>query len=928
MKGLIPSVGRLKPSEISTFAEIKFCEEVDTYLHAHQMRAKRALRYSNAALFIHYAGQGKTRAMISVVEERRTAIGTGNLSAIFIAKLNIHPFIEDEIKKYAREKYGSDVGACGSYRFETYMKFHKYCSQRTDEELVNEFKNCMFVIDEFHNLYSYIRAKDGETSIFSTYPRIRRLFPDNLILAMTATPMLNSPYEINYLAQVLLTADLLPNSTTTFSTTSSALPEELFDVSLNEDCNVAKAIVMNIPVMYKEAPQEIKPRYFGLAYDLTKLEYRMGKISTTPVRQPLKMSLHHTEYYVANFTSRDFYGRTRRNLLCEPNGLENYLMTSKEFSVEGVAEFSILFAYWLQVELQAVSRLGMSAWYFDDLIESGAELFYLLLLRAGWKPWNGIAEPGARYVLSLTSEQHITKALEATLMSPDNFDGHMIRTVIYSKAVRDGISFRNVLRGGSVLGWTDAGQLQADGRRVRLNSFLGLLNNLSKFPKESYELYMSGDNVSPIFYDALVYPDPVAIKQIPDSLVNLAPHFSIDAHMLRIRSEKSKDINMPMEILISGSIDKLAETSNTQVGNYLSYYMSDIGLKDINETSIVDINKMGPEFIDKDVKLRLLRKQFFHDSEFTCEVPIGGNSDIAWGLGFAGHGIAPASVSTTEALNRDVVDDIDVLVLYSPSSAQLMMEVCNLLESSLMKLYEVCFSPKCHVKCMEDLVKVLGTGPFVLLAMYARFWCIGSLTGGNTGIGYKFPSSEETDVRESSRLVIWKSTPTIIDGKIATVDWKVPYANGIYTDPVSFLSAIQQTGSYAINYITSTLHLRQVMVGPAPFFIDPNKANGKTIVTAFPKVRATRLGLLAYDERTGVTSSLLSEAAIISLRSAPCVRAVLVPEYSDATKPNLMSISDVSSMITLKADSPTHPKLFLPWAQKIMFMRFTNQWYT
>jgi hypothetical protein len=1013
MKHLVP-VFATTPEETARSLSIRSAPESRTGLYSHQERAKRAALSSKAVLNMAHAGQGKTLAMIASVEQFRGAYGIKGV--ILISKKAILGYTKEDILGYVgRTTSLSSTQIYSFYQFYTYQTFNDNYGGLSPIDLKERMRGYILVLDECHTVMSYLtRPRPGCRSPYETLVLIRNLLPEALIIAMSATPMLNSPFEIQFAAHILLTREQLnrdfPGCEDHYAVALDGAagwkppeeeelpPPELFDDDLADDQRYAMAIVKNVAIMYKEPPRAARQRRYGTPFRLglelaalvtgTTAPPYSGHLDTDPdihVRAILPMGVHQRKAYVERFTKQQFYRSVRELSVCDADGIaeiipeipEHACQDRKTFTYwnDKVRQYSATFAYWIEIEMQArqEKHWGIGAWYLDDVVGKGAHVLENLFLKFGWRQWSDTLVQGdpRPVVLLLTGEVTLTREMRAQLFSPENIEGQLIRTIIYTGAVRDGVSFPGALRGGSVLGWSEAGQLQADARRLRVNSFDKFEKYLTdpEFLERNW-MYVTetpaGQEINPHTYDVLVIPGG-RISQEGLPIDDLRPHYSIDAHMLGIRARKGRDIQRIFDILKKGSIDIVAESpAPSLVGNYITHnHHPD------NPASLAVFDpRSRPQAISRaaapGIPIEVLGyyadRAFFFPLAREVEGPAGGTRDYLWGLGSMGLGPAPADLAMTAAADFGDPENMNILHMLLPSDD----EMCTLLRAILRRALDALADAMLRTggmnpaQCAEaldyqELAKLMGSAPMVLLAMYSRLWCTGPFEG-KLAFAEKFPTKRADPPQTENTLASkWSTAPTLLydpsreaPTRETFANWYPPHdAQGIWRDPSSIQAFIQRWSNgydndleYAI--ITNQLNIKKVTfyrARPPAFMLGPGEELPKGRVgkqatgELVPLQGAALMVALNYNERDPRWSneqygSLGGFNSSQGLRNGAVYRYVLMPENDAGIRPSIDPIDIKGGPVlgVVGENAKGHAKQYLSWAARTIRNRLTTYW--
>jgi hypothetical protein len=225
----------------------------------HQKLVQRLMVALNKLFIVHQPGTGKTCAFISsseyyrdvaenIINTREDLINLGKpVKMVYVLVKN--KTLKDEFinqlvcsctfQKYEDEKKQINMSKIKEwYSVQTYSEFgneiEKYESTEeykqvgkklrkekrvisvlTDEEIKEKFSNCMFFVDEVHNLrLSNIAEREateqGEDIPLKNYDRIWKVFHiaiNTKIVLASATPMINDPVEITQLLNLIMDKD-------------------------------------------------------------------------------------------------------------------------------------------------------------------------------------------------------------------------------------------------------------------------------------------------------------------------------------------------------------------------------------------------------------------------------------------------------------------------------------------------------------------------------------------------------------------------------------------------------------------------------------------------------------------------------------------------------------------------------------------------
>lgn len=788
-------------------------------LYPHQVRVMRAAESNRTSLIMSHAGQGKTLAMIAAMAKY---YGSHVVSTVHvITKKNIMGYTRGDVALFF-ERAGIEGGA-SFFDYKTYSIFTDRHGGLSDSELMERFGPApAFVIDEAHSVYSYLKGTDKKESFFGLIVRLRNLYPLAPFTCITATPMLKSPNEIRLLARVLLLAGDLPERGVPLGApglrgeppaTQGALgapepgqeePPEFAPTHIEINTACARAILDKCAVFYQPPPRAARQQFMGTRFRLgapvpggsgPHLDLEPGECARIAVPMGRRQAITYT-----NTPPSAFLRKQREISLCDP-ALEEAL-GKPGVAVGTVEEYSATLGLWLRVELEALAKgeWGIGCWYLDDIVTGGAELFRAALLAFGWADFGDAQAPVERpRLLYVTSETTLTASILEALKSPENVTGKLIRTVIYSEAANVGVSFPNCFRGGSEPGWSEPVQLQADSRRLRINSFDHFKTYLSGGPQAHPEFFAAnrkyvvegpaGYEIAPLTYDTLVYCPLVGGQE---EIHVGGPALSIDYHVLTLRRERGDEITAVQGLLVEGSVDEQAgaPTDATdkleQAGSYwalhaLSDFWHNLGsYRPAPEGPPIVI----PQWLPEDYARDMCARAHFYPPGYEVKGPAGGNNGLLWGLGSMGTCPNPLVMESAESPVTIEPGSANVLALLRQMPAvkssktgvppAVVSEVnakykaiAEAIIGGFDALAEALAGPAARggedalAQALYALPAKIGSANTVILGMYARIWCY-CKSGDGPIFCFDPPSSTEHAQSETFKGITWSSPQTYV----------------------------------------------------------------------------------------------------------------------------------------------------------------------
>lgn len=500
---------------------------------------------------------------------------------------------------------------------------------------------------------------------------------------------------------------------------------------------------------------------------LLKIEYGVEASPDEHIRHIMEMGDIQRLEYVNSFTKKGFYRNARALSICDYTAITNLIRAHYEYnsrpSLGEIRSCSALFAYWLEIELRAFAEghWGVGSWYTADIVEHGAKLFVDILQLYGWVLWNpndppctnynlsfplapGITEPHMLQmherprVLLLTGNELVTGNMRQALTGIDNMRGRIIRTIVYSGAARDGISILNGLRSGAVPSWSEAAELQADSRHLRINSFDEMKKHIHTDEFKKYNaMYISpkGTSIVPIAYNAVSVPfleHSPANYVINESLASLWPHYSVDIQMIAIRMAKSKQINKIFQYLVENSVDEIIE--NVPVEDLQSAYDGYVGtymredyiqhVKTYNPRNVHDYTTGKIKGIPDQLRPQILQNLTVRSPIYSVAGARTINGAITCGYRNLGLGHAPMREKLIDSKSTLNQISVDISRLIVPESNEFMKLAKNAVDVGIEHMVNLLANCGKNVRnaSSSQFISFIGKDFLILLAVYSRLW--------------------------------------------------------------------------------------------------------------------------------------------------------------------------------------------------------------
>ncbi len=548
-------------------------------LYPHQEFVRRFMSpYTpyNSLIMYHSLGSGKSIACIAVAvdhflyDEKQCIIVTKGDSGT------------DNFTKQV-EMYLTMSGTCVSGwkpSMKHYISLSNQICSMSDDDIVQEFSNCILVLDEVHNV-RYLKHTT-EKSVYGSIVRLLKLCVNVKVLIATATPMTDNPEQIHSLLGICNhsrhTSQLQTFPTTLPAKNSSYSPEDKAKVgSHSVDLD---GLFMNGIVSYNSTVCD-KPASTQMGTDM----YIPGmKVYTTDM-----IGHQDSEYFLEHGVQPpdDIYRKlTHISLFCFPDGthgrdvITNKMsetrlrttimsMSSKQTKEIRYLKYNILpeYAYALVGEELRKSSCKYSA-VMDLIYQSEGNVFIFLeevkgsglLLLASILEEHGYELYLGEEIDNMSTKKRYTMCVGSSDICPNNSDrldgfnsylnrhGDYVKILLGSKVIGESITLKNVRQIYCITPhWNDSTVDQAIGRVVRNGSHSALSED-----QRHVDIYIH----------AAVYQND--------------PYNSVDIKKLAKCKEKEKNINVVEQLLMDCAVDRYIYDDLvpiTNVGNFAAAYI-------------------------------------------------------------------------------------------------------------------------------------------------------------------------------------------------------------------------------------------------------------------------------------------------------------------------------------------------------------------
>lgn len=593
----------------------------------HQEVVKRFMINYDRLLVIHPPGKGKTCTAVGIAEHlkeygsniqnregfpKKTYILERGPSVIadirnqiaYTCAKNIY-----NVKESASSKGQKKILTTTLAKFYTIQTYKDFSSTNlTDEMIAETYSDCVFIIDEAHNIVGQTKAEDedgedisdenmNKNDIEASYNYIKRVFSlakRTKIIIMSATPMTNSSNEIGKILNLLLPPhkqiSKIGAGGVDFSTISendfkgyvdgmvSYVPDEQSKIKIHQigeilpvtlsNGNMSETIVTHVPMQGLQATvyREVD-RKFNL--------------------NPGPFFLEHRKVSGFVFPDGSYGGTVGKS----NSGLYKYVdrpdgdtfIPKESFKHEirkNIHNLSSKFAYVIDkelngdrtIQLPSKSKIksvtlpgrGCSFFYFD-FVTAHAIPFAMCLEAFGYERYNdGMSsfitangkktlnmEKKKRYIF-VTKDNVASKLdnFKEIFNSKENVYGEYVQIIIGSRIIKDGINLFNVARIYINPSWNPANMIQAIYRAIRAVGHDNLIKSIKELMKKN--------NVEQTFIDNFIYVvEQHKLSAFLETRSKLSVSSSVDDYMyINTIEEKSLDINRIMNMLIKYSFDR------------------------------------------------------------------------------------------------------------------------------------------------------------------------------------------------------------------------------------------------------------------------------------------------------------------------------------------------------------------------------------
>lgn len=442
----------------------ELCIKTDVQLFEHQRLVRNFMSpytpYQNL-LLIHAPGLGKTISAISVAESH---VSDG---------ITIHVLLEDSVRQNfisEYQKYTGDKLDKNIYKIHTLGKFtNKIQDLLKTTAGINEIKktysNSVIIVDEVHNIRE---STDEDPSNLKRYAALRSvvtLANNSKLLLMSATPMYDSPHEIVSLANLFIlngTNDL----------TLSDIPR--LSINLNDIFNGNNLTSLGEKILQQELKgtisflKEDSRTYPSSGFPSSAKNYKSLGLSIIDC----PMSKDHLEFYKKNLSE------TNVNNIRQNSNIIDTVIRSSDLTENALGNETTSVSSKFYKLLNNINNASGSLFVYSEFIGTSLERIKMMLEQNGYHQYS--PNKSGKSFIFLEGSQALDKRskLIEIFNSDDNKNGDIIKIVLGSRVLKEGITLKNVQSVHIIEPWHNMSRLlQIWGRAIRTCSHVALPPN-------------------------------------------------------------------------------------------------------------------------------------------------------------------------------------------------------------------------------------------------------------------------------------------------------------------------------------------------------------------------------------------------------------------------------------------------------------------
>lgn len=560
------------------------CNQELFKLFKHQRALKNFLNpltpYRSLLLF-NELGSGKTCSSITIAENHKNMIKSSGQKIIVL--------LEDAVKEnYLNELYNEnkDDNQCigNTYKDENKRKvmqkinrvydiitigtFVNWVNKMTNtpngyDKIKQRFSNTLIIVDEVHN----IRERDDDDPILKRYDAFAlalSLAENSKVLLMSATPMFDSATEIVSLINLF---KLNERESSKNINKDVIKVEDVFDAKENLKKSgeniIRKELRGRVSYVGQNPTTFPKVNFASSAKAFNVLE--MLKVISCP------MSQRHYETYLKNLDE------PITNIRQISNIVSNY--DPKELTIKELQNDKTSASIKLGKLLENVINIKGLCFIYSEFITFGVNDIKEALKQNGYKEYDGSGKKQKSFIsLEGATDSKKRQKLLSKFNSKENIDGSIIKIIIGSKVMKEGVSLKNVRSVHIFEPWFNVSRLkQVWGRAIRSCSHV-----LLKPSERNVDIYLY----------ASTFPKNVKMKKpksylLPFTDVNTM--ISQNLYAYKQSEEKEQKIMDVVKILREIAIDCNLHKELNQ--NKIDKIKCDVGPIDEQDKTTYDLDK-------------------------------------------------------------------------------------------------------------------------------------------------------------------------------------------------------------------------------------------------------------------------------------------------------------------------------------------------
>jgi hypothetical protein len=430
-------------------------ESIDGHLYNHQILASRYLYFNDSMLLFHQPGTGKTEtsqySMMSI-------LASGLIKKIMIINTSKSHNIKAKAtfsKIYNLERFGNRFSHLTIHEFlnkyivfNTYSKLGRILTCAEGVVFVNPFDNMGIIFDEAHNLVPSPRTKK-----FFTYKSLVEILAQAKcpkIILSTATPVINEAESFEIIHQILIRS----------FDTSSEFPGELVSYK--------GATYDHINVIHRYSETDTT-RGIVFSEQLCGIDnFRIYRVR--PKRLQLADILEHivstdNEHFLHQYEAYTI-SSAPREIEVNPSPSNESSSDTSFTDKREVCDSCIMDQIVMKINQ---TKDGVIIVYMS-LKEYGADIISKLLEANGYVKYDGTRKDKPTYLLYESNSSDKQRRFFEDAKRPENWDGSIIKVIIGSRVMRDGVDIHHVVQIHIALPeWHIPGLIQAWHRGIRSN---------------------------------------------------------------------------------------------------------------------------------------------------------------------------------------------------------------------------------------------------------------------------------------------------------------------------------------------------------------------------------------------------------------------------------------------------------------------------